>query len=226
MIRFSSLVLSAAILIAAPLSQPVIKNNPLLSKALANEEIDLENLVDPFASIDEEAVLEAYGPDGSAIALAPGFVFLERGGLAFGGALSISGNIGLGFNVNLSGDYLFDFDKASLKPEAQEALKKVLEVYEEYGGTNIKVLGHTDSKGSDEYNKKLSEQRASSVQAWFLDNGIDPKLISTTGLGETMPIAKNTIDGKDNPDCRALNRRVELTINTTKKVNNVSLANQ
>lgn len=142
----------------------------------------------------------------------------------FEGATSISSDpTGFGFIVDLSGDYLFDFDKSLLKPEAQKALEAVLEMYIKYGGTSVTIEGHTDSKGLNDYNQKLSLRRATTVEDWFIANKIDKTLLSSLGLGETTPIAKNSINGKDNPDGRALNRRVEIKIKTTKKVTHLQI---
>jgi len=137
--------------------------------------------------------------------------------------LALSDPTGFGFTVGLSGDYLFDFDKASLKPKAQDALAGVLKLYDEYGGTEIQIEGHTDAKGADSYNQDLSVRRASSVSDWLANNGIAKTLLVSRGFGETKPVAKNSIGGKDNPEGRALNRRVEIKVTTTKKVSHLPL---
>jgi len=97
----------------------------------------------------------------------------------------------------------------------------VLTLYKDYQGTNIKVEGHTDAKGSDDYNLDLSKRRAESVKQWFESSGIDSSLVTTQGYGETKPVAENTKSGKDNPEGRALNRRVEIVVKTKKKVNHL-----
>ncbi|MDP7239531.1 MAG: OmpA family protein, partial [Candidatus Latescibacteria bacterium] len=78
------------------------------------------------------------------------------------------------------------------------------------------IFGHTDSKGSDAYNQKLSEKRALSVKTWLLTNtNISKYLLHTIGLGETQPVAPNEKeDGSDNPEGRAQNRRVEILVFT------------
>jgi outer membrane protein OmpA-like peptidoglycan-associated protein len=80
--------------------------------------------------------------------------------------------------------------------------------------TKVEIFGHTDSKGSDVYNQKLSEKRSLSVKAWLLTNtGFSKDLIHTKGLGETQPRAPNKKeDGSDNPEGRAQNRRVEILV--------------
>ena len=73
---------------------------------------------------------------------------------------------------------------------------------------SIKVIGHTDSVGSDEYNQALSERRASSVAAYLLSQGLAPNKLTSEGKGESQPVADNETD-----EGRAKNRRVELHIN-------------
>ena len=117
--------------------------------------------------------------------------------------------------IDLSGDVLFDFDKVDLKPEALESLKSLATIVKQKA-TKVEIFGHTDSKGSEVYNQKLSEKRALSVKAWLLTNtGFSKDLIHTKGLGETQPRAPNKKeDGSDNPEGRAQNRRVEILVFT------------
>ena len=125
-----------------------------------------------------------------------------------------------GFNIeiNLASDVLFDFDKADLKPEADAELQKAAEVIREKGKGLILITGHTDSKGSDAYNKKLSLARAEAVKQWFEKHGLHYDY-QTDGKGAAEPIAPNTReDGSDNPEGRAKNRRVEIVINKTKRL--------
>ena len=116
--------------------------------------------------------------------------------------------------IDLSADVLFDFDKADLKPAADADLGKVAEVARANPGTPIEVAGHTDSKGADAYNQRLSEQRAESVKAWLVERGgVEAARIRTRGYGETRPVAPNeTPGGADDPEGRQRNRRVEITI--------------
>lgn len=77
----------------------------------------------------------------------------------------------------------------------------------------VMIEGHTDSKGTEPYNQKLSERRAQAVFNYFVDKGISSSRMQTIGYGETRPIASNTKpNGSDNPEGRALNRRVELRV--------------
>ncbi len=186
---------------------------------------------DPFADLDMVEVLAAYGPDGSGVALVLGGIALALSASDLvsdvsdiGGATGIvSDPSGFGFTIGLSGDYLFAFDEFALTDDARDALSKVLALYEEYEGTDIVIEGHTDAKGSEAYNQTLSEQRADVVYQWFVENGVDNNLITAQGFGETQPIAENEIGGQDNPEGRALNRRVDIRITTAKRVNSVLL---
>ncbi len=127
-----------------------------------------------------------------------------------------------GFNIeiNLSSDVLFDFDKAELKPEADTNLQKVADIIRQKGQGVILITGHTDSKGSDAYNQRLSLARAQAVKNWFEAKGLQQNY-QLEGLGATRPIAPNTHpDGSDNPEGRAQNRRVEIIVNKTTQLGN------
>ena len=121
--------------------------------------------------------------------------------------------------VNLSADLLFDFDKADLKPQAEPELQKVATILKSYPASKVKIEGHADGKGGEEYNQKLSERRAQTVAQWLSANaGLDGSRVETRGWGKSKPIAPNTNpDGSDNPAGRAKNRRVEITIQTASK---------
>jgi outer membrane protein OmpA-like peptidoglycan-associated protein len=118
--------------------------------------------------------------------------------------------------IELDADVLFDFDKYNLRPEAADSLRKVGEVAKSYGNSAVLIEGHTDSKGTHAYNMKLSENRATSVKNWLVQNaGVSASLITTHGFGETKPVAPTTNpNGSDNPAGRQKNRRVEITIRT------------
>ncbi|MDP6395410.1 MAG: OmpA family protein [Desulfobacterales bacterium] len=118
--------------------------------------------------------------------------------------------------IDLSSDVIFDFDKAELKPEAQESLRSLATIVEQKA-TKVEIFGHTDSKGSNAYNQALSERRALSVKTWLVSNtSFSKDLILTQGLGETQPRAPNEkVNGADNPEGRAQNRRVEILVFTT-----------
>ena len=74
----------------------------------------------------------------------------------------------------------------------------------------VEIQGHTDSKGTEEYNMKLGERRAESVKTYLGTQGISADRVATKSFGESDPVADNTINGKDNPAGRALNRRVVI----------------
>lgn len=116
--------------------------------------------------------------------------------------------------IDLSADVLFDFDKAVLRPEAGSALEKVAAVMNTYPKASALIEGHTDGKGSDQYNQRLSERRADSVRHWLAAAGVKTRM-SARGWGKTKPVAPNTKpDGSDDPVGRQKNRRVEITVQT------------
>ena len=111
-----------------------------------------------------------------------------------------------GLIVNMS-DVLFDTGKYTLKPDTKVSLAKVAGILQAYPGLKLQVEGYTDSVGSDDYNQKLSENRAGSVQDFLVAQGVPQANISATGYGKTHPVADNsTAAGK------AQNRRVNLVV--------------
>jgi len=115
--------------------------------------------------------------------------------------------------LNLSGDVLFDYDKAALKPAAEEALKKVAVVLSLFPESTVRVEGYTDAKGGKAVNLPLSRDRATAVKDWLVKNGGVTVPISAEGFGEENPVAANTTpDGKDDPVGRAKNRRVSIVV--------------
>ena len=124
------------------------------------------------------------------------------------GAKQVNGRI----LVSLPSDVLFDFDKSNIRPDAEATLSQLSEVLITMHERRVEITGHTDSKGSDEYNDKLSIRRANSVKAWLKENGVTSKM-TTAGKGERSPVAPNqTASGADDPNGRQKNRRVELVI--------------
>lgn len=111
-----------------------------------------------------------------------------------------------GLIVNMS-DVLFDFNKYTLKPEAREKLAKVSGILQAYPGLKMQVEGYTDNIGSEEYNQKLSEERAGAVRDYLVTEGVTDGNISSQGLGKTRPIADNATNSG-----RAQNRRVEMVV--------------
>ncbi len=107
----------------------------------------------------------------------------------------------------------FDFDKWDLRPESFVELDRVVKLLQDNPAIEIEMSAHTDSHGSDEYNLKLSDNRARSVMEYIVSKGIAVGRIISHGYGETMPVApKSNADGSDNPENRQLNRRVEFKI--------------
>src|ERR1700685_1070603 len=111
-----------------------------------------------------------------------------------------------GLIVSMS-DVLFDTGKYSLKPGAREKLAKVAGIVLAYPGLNIEVGGYTDNVGGDAMNQTLSENRASSVRDYLVQQGVATGSVSSKGFGNTLPVASN-----DNSAGRQQNRRVELLV--------------
>jgi len=120
----------------------------------------------------------------------------------------------MGTIIDLPADALFDYDKSTLTPAAETQLQKAAELIRQAPPGAIQVIGHTDSKGDDAYNQKLSEARAKTVADWFGQQvGVRQRELQVSGKGETAPVAPNeSADGKDDPTARAKNRRVEVII--------------
>lgn len=116
--------------------------------------------------------------------------------------------------VDLPADALFEFDKADLTPGAEAELQKAAELIRKAPPGAIEVIGHSDAKGDDAYNLRLSEKRARTVADWFAGQvGVRQRTFRVSGKGETAPIAANqTADGKDDAAGRARNRRVEVVL--------------
>ena len=111
-----------------------------------------------------------------------------------------------GLVVNMA-DVLFDTGKYTLKPLARERLAKITGIVLAHPGLKLEVEGHTDSVGSDEFNQRLSEQRAAAVRDYLVAQGISMNSIAARGFGKEQPIASN-----DTADGRRRNRRVELVV--------------
>ena len=117
--------------------------------------------------------------------------------------------------LSVVGDALFDFDKSGLRPDAEETLSAAAPEIAKLGGKPTRIEGHTDAIGSDAYNMKLSEARATTVRDWLVGRGVVPATTPIKGFGKTSPIAPNkTGDGRDDPDGRQKNRRVEVVFDT------------
>lgn len=116
--------------------------------------------------------------------------------------------------VDLPGDVLFDFDKSDLRADALPVLDRVVALLAAFPARGVAVGGHTDSKGSDEYNDALSRRRAESVHRYLAErDGIAARAYDVRGFGEKRPVAPNQhADGSDDPAGRQKNRRVEIVL--------------
>jgi outer membrane protein OmpA-like peptidoglycan-associated protein/tetratricopeptide (TPR) repeat protein len=101
----------------------------------------------------------------------------------------------------------FDFDKAVLRKDSDEDLKKILDFLIQYSDFKVEISGHTDSKGNERYNQKLSERRGAAVVKYMIQNGIPKERMVAKGYGEKKPLAPNETD-----EGRQMNRRTELKI--------------
>ena len=107
----------------------------------------------------------------------------------------------------------YDFDKATLRPESYPALDEIVRMMTVYPDLVIELSAHTDTKGSESYNLKLSGERAKNIVAYLTDKGIDPARLHSKGYGEERPVAPNkNDDGSDNPEGREKNRRTEFKV--------------
>ena len=109
--------------------------------------------------------------------------------------------------LTISSDVLFDFDKATLTPEAVTHLAALVPRLK---GGRVQVTGYTDALGTPAYNLAMSQRRADAVKAELQRLGIT--VVTAHGRGEADPVAPNTIAGKDDPQGRAKNRRVQIVV--------------
>jgi len=116
---------------------------------------------------------------------------------------------------------LFDFDSDVIKDENFANLDAIAEFLKEYDNINVKVEGHTDNIGTEEYNKNLSERRAKAVGDYLINKGIDSNRVKTEGFGFTKPVADN-----DTEEGQAQNRRTEMVFELQDKSNVVDSSSQ
>jgi outer membrane protein OmpA-like peptidoglycan-associated protein len=109
--------------------------------------------------------------------------------------------------LTFKSDFFFDVDSAVLKPGGYKDIDRAAVVLNRYPETSLRVEGHTDSTGSEDYNLKLSEKRATAVKNELLAQNLDAARIQTIGFGEAKPVADNNTESG-----RQLNRRVEIVI--------------
>ena len=115
--------------------------------------------------------------------------------------------VGEGIEVTFDSGLLFDFDSDRIRPTAAANLNELARSLNKFGDSNLLIVGHTDSQGDDAYNQGLSDRRAASASAYLRTQGVPATRISTSGKGETEPVASNATD-----DGRQKNRRVEVAI--------------
>lgn len=112
-----------------------------------------------------------------------------------------------GIVTRLKGDILFASGKDTVRSEAKNNLNQIAEIIRKYPEDRLRIIGHTDSDGSDALNAELSQKRADAVKYQLILGGVPAEYITTVGMGESQPVASNkTADGKQ------LNRRVEIEI--------------
>lgn len=121
--------------------------------------------------------------------------------------------VGEGIVVELSDKVLFEFGKSDLTDASKKSLDKIVEVFNKYPETNIEVQGHTDDKGSEEFNQNLSVRRAVTVTDYLNLRGITNSRLNVKGYGELAPKY-----GNDTDEGRAQNRRVEFLITANEKM--------
>ncbi|RYF82607.1 MAG: OmpA family protein [Comamonadaceae bacterium] len=113
--------------------------------------------------------------------------------------------------IDLPADVLFDFDQSRLRPDARASLAKAAELLKSYPDAPLRIHGHTDGKGSERYNDALSQRRAQAVADALMPGG--ERRVRVEGFGQRRPVAPNAQpDGRDDPEGRQRNRRVEILI--------------
>jgi outer membrane protein OmpA-like peptidoglycan-associated protein len=115
--------------------------------------------------------------------------------------------VGEGIQVTFDSGLLFDFDSDVVRPEARTNLRNLTASLDKYPGSDLLIVGHTDSVGTDAYNLGLSERRANAAVTYLASQGVDRSRMRARGLGETEPVAPNESEAG-----RSRNRRVEVAI--------------
>ncbi|HEX6429704.1 MAG TPA: OmpA family protein [Niastella sp.] len=106
----------------------------------------------------------------------------------------------------------FDFDMSNLKTEAVNKLDSVYQVLMQFPASTLQISAYTDGKGSNEYNKKLSDRRARACADYFINKGVNTSRITFESFGACCPLELELINGRDNPDGRSRNRRALINI--------------
>lgn len=115
--------------------------------------------------------------------------------------------VGEGIQVTFESGLLFDFDSDRIRPDAAANFQELARSLNKFGNSNLLIVGHTDSQGDDAYNMGLSQRRANAASAYLQSQGVPASRISTSGRGESEPVATN-----DTEAGKQLNRRVEVAI--------------
>lgn len=124
--------------------------------------------------------------------------------------------ITVGSKITLN-NIFFDFDKATLRTLSNAEINNLMLLLKSNPNLKVEISGHTDSKGDNAYNQKLSEERAMAVVNRLTESGISADRMKAIGYGKTKPVSSNKkTNGKDNPEGRQLNRRVELMVTEIK----------
>lgn len=112
-----------------------------------------------------------------------------------------------GIAVSFDSGILFDFDSATLRREGYDNLRKLAEIMKKDDNTELLIVGHTDSRGDEDYNVSLSERRAQSASTFMVSQGLTSSRIQIAGRGEYEPLSENETDAG-----RQKNRRIEVAI--------------
>lgn len=188
----AAVILAAGLVVAGPPAFAFAES--VTSQDIANRDAPTpEDFTDPDQSQIDESIAE----------LDPGIHDLDKGIEDVETTKANGGDT----VVTLDTDILFDFDSSELSDSAK---KKITDLVKDLPtDSEITVGGHTDSKGEDDYNKKLSEDRAKAVAEVLTAENSDLD-VKAKGFGESEPVASNEKNGKDDPEGRAKNRRVEI----------------
>jgi outer membrane protein OmpA-like peptidoglycan-associated protein len=112
-----------------------------------------------------------------------------------------------GIAVSFDSGILFDFDSSTLRQEGYDNLRKLARIINRDSDTTLMIVGHTDSRGDENYNLRLSERRAQSASSFMISQGLASSRIQIVGRGEYEPISENETDAG-----RQKNRRIEVAI--------------
>lgn len=121
--------------------------------------------------------------------------------------------VGEGIKLTFDSQLLFDFGKANLLEANKQTLQNFAQVLNENPDTDLLIVGHTDSAGSNAFNQTLSENRANMVSNYLISNGVSSSRLRTQGMGENQPTVSN-----DTAANRGQNRRVEIAISANEKM--------